>query len=85
MLGFGACVLVPDMLRMCFALALMPLVLEMVTAYARLRWTSHTFWILCTAMLWMFFALAVMPLVVDMVPQAPFEASCHPRTLYAHV
>ena len=51
MLALGACVLVPGMLRMFFALALMPLVVEMVAAYARLRWTSYTFWILGTGML----------------------------------
>ena len=66
------------MLRMFFALALMPLVLEMVAAYARLGWTSYTFWILGTAMLWMFFAFALLPLVVEMV-----AAYIHPsRTRY---
>ena len=61
-LALEACVLAPGILRMFFALALMPLVVESVVAYVRLTWTNYTFWSLGTGMLWMFSAFALMPL-----------------------
>ena len=51
------------MLWIFFALAEMPLVVEMVAAYSHPRRTSYTFWILGTSMLWMKMMMMMMMMV----------------------
>ena len=51
------------MLWIFFALAEMPLVVEMVAAYSHPRRTSYTFWILGTGMLWMKMMMMMMMMV----------------------
>ena len=57
------------MLWIFFALAEMPLVVEMVAAYSHPRRTSYTFWILGTGMQWMkmMMMMMLMMMMVTMV------------------
>ena len=55
------------MLWIFFALAEMPLVVEMVAAYSHPRRTSYTFWILGTGMLWMKMMMMMMMVRMKMV------------------
>ena len=51
------------MLWIFFALAEMPLVVEMVAAYCHPRRASYTFWLLRTGMLWMKMMMMMMMMV----------------------